>query len=139
MRLQPSSMLKFAFILGAIVDGVIAISWFLIASGLRIPNILNGYVGTGPDYRLAMYIAAMFMAGWSLLLAWGALNPVERKGLLLITSGFLILSVIFELFYLGDILGGSGFIFGATKRLLFGLLFIGAYVYSLKTEKRKRI
>ena len=132
-------MLKFAFILGAIVDGVIAISWFLIASGLRIPNILNGYVGTGPDYRLAMYIAAMFMAGWSLLLAWGALNPVERKGLLLITSGFLILSVIFELFYLGDILGGSGFIFGATKRLLFGLLFIGAYVYSLKTEKRKRI
>jgi hypothetical protein len=41
------------FIIGAIVDGAIAISWFLIAFGIRIPNILNGHVGTGPDYQLA--------------------------------------------------------------------------------------
>ena len=31
------------FILGAVVDGAIAVSWFLIASGARIPNILNAY------------------------------------------------------------------------------------------------
>ena len=62
-------MLRFMFILGAVIDGAIAVSWFLIASGLRIPNILNGYIGTGSDYQLAMYVGAMFMAGWTNLLA----------------------------------------------------------------------
>ena len=44
MKPDSNSMLKFAFILGAVVDGAIAVSWFLIASGVSIPNILNGYV-----------------------------------------------------------------------------------------------
>jgi hypothetical protein len=57
------------FILGAVVDGAIALSWFLIASGSPIPNILNGYTGTGSDYQLAMHVGAMFMAGWAILLA----------------------------------------------------------------------
>lgn len=42
MKISSNLMLKFMFILGAIVDGAIAVSWFLIASGLRISNILNG-------------------------------------------------------------------------------------------------
>ncbi len=71
MKISSNLLLKLMFILGAVVDGAIAVSWFLIASGLRIPNILNGYVGTGSDYQLAMYIGAMFMAGWTVLLAWG--------------------------------------------------------------------
>ena len=68
------------FILGAIVDGAIAVSWFLIASGWNIPNSLNGYIGTGTDYQLAMYVGAMFMSGWAVLLAWGAAKPIERRG-----------------------------------------------------------
>ena len=72
--MKANSMLKFMFILGAIIDGVIAVSWFLIASGWKIPNILNGYIGTGTDYQLAMYGAAMFMAAWTVLLVWGALK-----------------------------------------------------------------
>ena len=53
--MKANSMLKFMFIVGAVVDGAIAVSWFLIASGWKIPNILNGYIGTGSDYQLAMY------------------------------------------------------------------------------------
>ena len=64
-------MLKFMFIYGALLDGAISVSWFLIASGLKIPNILNGYMGSGADYQLAMYYGAMFMAGWTILLVWG--------------------------------------------------------------------
>lgn len=127
-------MLKFMFIFGAVLDGVIAVSWFLVASGLKIPNILNGHMGSGTDYQLAMYYAAMFMAGWTVLLAWGATKPVERRDLLLITSGFLFLSVIVELVYFENILKGSGFIFGVTKRLIVSLLFTVTYFYSLKTE-----
>jgi len=62
-------MLKFMFIIGAVVDGGITVSWFFIAFEWNIPNILNGYIGTGPDYQLAMYAGAVFMAGWSVLLA----------------------------------------------------------------------
>lgn len=124
------------FILGAVVDGAIAVSWFLIASGWEIPNILNGYIGAGTDYQLAMYIAAMFMTGWAILLAWGALKPIERRELLLITSGFLLLSIIIEFVLFSNMLGGAVFIFGVTKRLILGVLFTSAYLYSLKTQGR---
>ena len=134
--MKANSMLKFMFIVGAVVDGAIAVSWFLIASGWEMPNILNGYIGTGPDYQLAMYGGAMFMAGWTVLLAWGALKPIERRGLLLITSGFLLLSVIIEFIFFSNMLGGMGFVFGVTKRLFLSVLFTSAYFYSLKTEGR---
>lgn len=132
--MKVNSTLKFMFILGAVVDGAIAASWFLIASGWDIPNILNGYIGTGKDYQLAMYVGGMFMAGWSVLLAWGALKPVERRDLLLITSGFLFLSVIIEFVFFINMLGGAVFVFGVTKRLTLSVLFTLAYFYSFKTK-----
>ena len=128
-------MLKFMFIFGAVVDGAIAISWFLIASGSKIPNILNGFMGNGSDYQLAMYIGAMFMAGWTVLLAWGGIKPIERRDLLLITSGLLFLSVIVELVFFSNMLGGAGFIFGVSKRLFLGSLAAFIYFYSFKKEK----
>jgi hypothetical protein len=132
--MNANSILKFMFIIGAVIDGGIAISWVLIASGWKIPNILNGYIGAGMDYQLAMYVGAMFMAGWAVLLAWGALKPLERRGLLLITSGFLLLSVIIEFAFFGNVLGGTVFAFGVTKRLILSVLFTSAYFYSLETQ-----
>jgi len=76
----------------------------------------------------------MFMAGWAVLLAWGALKPIERKELLLITSLFLLLSVIIEIVFFSNMLGGAVFLFGVTKRLILSLLFTSAYFYSLKTQ-----
>jgi hypothetical protein len=106
----------------------------LIASGWKMPNILNGYIGSGPDYQLAMYVGAMFMAGWTVLLAWGAIKPIERRDLLLITSGFLVLSVIIEFVFFSNMLGGMVFVFGVTKRLILSVLFASAYFYSLKPK-----
>ena len=135
MRISSHSMLKSMFILGAVVDGAIAVSWFLIASGLRIPNILNGYIGTGSDYQLAMYVGAMLMAGWTALLAWGAIKPIERRDLLLITSMLLFLSVMLELVFFRDMLGGAGFVFGVAKRILLGVLATAIYLYSFKNQE----
>jgi hypothetical protein len=132
--MKVNSILKFMFILGAVVDGAIAVSWFLIASGWKIPNILNGYIGSGPDYQLAMYGGAMFMAGWTVLLAWGSLRPIERRDLLLITSGFLLLSVIIEFVFFSNFLGGTVFVFGVSKRLILSVLFSSAFFYSLKSK-----
>jgi hypothetical protein len=138
MKINSTSMLRLMFIIGAAVDGAIAVTWFLIASGSRIPNILNGYTGTGSDYQLAMYVAAMFMAGWTVLLAWGAINPVDRRDLLLITSLFLILSVIVEMIFFGDTLGGTGFILGATKRVLLSVVATVVYFYSFRNQENPR-
>jgi hypothetical protein len=123
------------FVLGAILDGANAIIWFLIAAGMNLPNILNGHTGSGADYRLAMFIGAMFLAGWTVILAWGALRPLERRGLLLITSVFLILSVIAELIFFGSMLTGTGFYLGVTKRTVIALLAASIYVYSFKPQR----
>lgn len=128
MKLGSASILKLMFIVGALVDGVIAVTWFLIASGAHIPNLLNGYTGNGPDYQLAMYVAAMFMTGWTILLIWGSIKPVDRRGLLLITSALLILAVIVEFAFYSDILGGGGFVFGVTKRVVLSTAALVAYL-----------
>lgn len=130
MKIQQK--LRLLFILGAIIDGTIAISWFLIASGWHIPNILNGYVGAGQGYQLAMYVGAMFMAGWAVILGWGALKPIERKDLLIITSVFLTLSVIFEFIFFKNMLGGVVFVFGVSKRLIISIFFAVAWLFSQK-------
>jgi hypothetical protein len=138
MKIRPTSMLRLMFISGAAVDGAIAVSWFLIASGADIPNILNGYTGTGSDYRLAMYVGAMFMAGWTVLLAWGAIKPVQRRDLLLITSMLLFLSVIVDFVFYGDMLGGGGFFFGVTKRVLLSVVATAVYFYSFRNQENPR-
>ena len=135
MKIGLKSLLRLMFILGAAVDGAIAVSWFLIASGAKIPNILNGYTGTGSDYQLAMYVGAMFMTGWTILLAWGAIKPVERRDLLLITSILLFLSVIVELVFYGDMLVGGGFVFGVTKRLVLSTVATAVYFNSIRNHK----
>ena len=139
MNINSNSMLKYMFILGVIVDGAIAISWFLIAFGSKIPNILNGYTGTGADYQLAMYAAAMFMAGWTVLLVWGAMKPIERRGLLLITSVLLLLSVIIEFVFFQDMLGGAGFVFGVSKRIFLAVLAAAIYFYSFQGKESEHI
>jgi len=131
-------MLKYMFIFGAILDGLVAVSWFLIASGFQIPNILNGHTGTGTDFQIAMYAAAMFMAGWTVLLAWGALKPLERRDLLLITGGLLILSVIFEPILFKSLRGEFWFIFGETKRTVLAIIAIAIYFYSFKNSENQK-
>ena len=135
MKISSVSALRLMFVLGAVVDGAIAVSWFLIASGLEIPNILNGYVGAGRDYQLAMYVAAMLMTAWTLLLAWGGIKPLERRDLLLITSALLLISVLVEVLLYRDILVGGGFVFGVTKRVVLSTVFIAAFFYSFRSQK----
>jgi hypothetical protein len=132
MKTNINSILKSVFILGAILDGGNAVSWFLIASGIEIPSILSGYIGSGQDYQFAMYIAAMFMASWTIILGWGAFDPIKRRDLLLIAAIYLLLSVIIEFVFYSHILGGGLFIFGVSKRLFLVVLFSFVYFYSMK-------
>ena len=122
--------LRLSFLIGGVADALVAVNWFLIASGVAIPNYMNGLVSGGQEYRFAMFIAALFMAGWSAILFWGWFEPMARRGLLLITAFLLLLSIILELVFYQSILGGSGFVFGAGVRLAVILKFSASYCYS---------
>jgi hypothetical protein len=133
MLSKSLQLLKLSFLIGAVADGVVSVNWFLIASGAEIPNLMCGLVDTGVEYRFAMYIAALFMAGWTAILAWGWFRPSERKGLLLITAVLLLVSIALELLFYRPILGGSGFIIGIVARLALATKFSFSYFYSRST------
>jgi hypothetical protein len=124
--------LKLSFIIGAIADFVVGINWFLISLGYGIPNLISSFRGAGTDYRFAMYISTMFMFGWTALLFWGYLKPLERRGLLIITAVLLSISIIIELVFYRNVLVGIGFISGIILRLLIIGKFSFSYFYSLK-------
>jgi hypothetical protein len=123
-------LLKLSFLIGIIADTIVAANWFLIAAGMELPNSLSGMVGRGEDYRFAMYISGIFMAGWAVILAWGRLKPFERKGLLLITAGLIFFSVVLDVVFYGQLLGGPGFALGVTMRTGLIILFSISLFYS---------
>ena len=127
-------LLKWSFLIGTVADAVVATNWFLIASGAEIPNMMCGLLGEGEDYRFAMYISALFMTGWTIILAWGWFRPFERKGLLLITAVLLLLSVALEVAFYRSILSGSGFLLGVVLRIALITKFSFSYFYSQEGE-----
>lgn len=124
--------LKLSFIIGTIADFTVGINWLFISIGYSIPNLISSFKGAGTDYRFAMYIGTMFMFGWTALLFWGYLKPLERRGLLIITAVLLSISIMIELLFYRNLLAGSGFIFGIILRLLIIGKFTFSYFYSLK-------
>ncbi|MBI1810958.1 MAG: hypothetical protein HY035_08205 [Nitrospirae bacterium] len=124
--------LKLSFIIGTIADFIVGINWLLISLGYSIPSLISSFKGAGTDYRFAMYIGTLFMFGWTVLLFWGYLKPLERRGLLIITAVLLLISIMIELLFYRNILVGIGFISGVILRLLLIAKFTFSYFYSLK-------
>ena len=132
MNSRKVQLLKLSFTIGTIADGIVAINWFVIASGISIPNMLSGYSESGIGYQFAMYIAAIFMTGWTVILFWGLQKPEERKDLLIITAVLLLISIILELIFFQEILIGTAFWIGVILRLLLIAKFSFSYFYSFQ-------
>ena len=78
-----TTMLRISFLVGAVTDGLAIIP-------MVFPRIGSALFGTdssklGAEYRYAMGIGASLMAGWTALLVWGAMNPIERRDILILT------------------------------------------------------
>jgi len=78
-----TTMLRISFLIGAITDGLAIIP-------MAFPRIGSALFGgdsaiLGAEYRYAMGIGASLMAGWTTLLLWGAINPIERRDILILT------------------------------------------------------
>ena len=78
---------KIMFIVGIILDGLCAVEMLTGAiMGDNSPFLGMAYSISGDtSYQYAMFIAGIFMLGWTALLFWGVFKPLERKEILIIT------------------------------------------------------
>ena len=90
-------LLQVAFIVGAVTDGLAVIPMLF----RRIGAALFGGDSSrnNMENRFACGIGAALMAGWTLLLLWGAASPIERRDILLLTvfpviSGIVLATVM---------------------------------------------
>jgi hypothetical protein len=90
-------LLRISFLVGAITDGLA----FITMTFPKIGSALFGGDSTklGAEYRYAMGIGSSLMAGWTGLLVWGAINPIERRDILILTlvpviTGIIVATVI---------------------------------------------
>ena len=81
---NPITWLRISYWTGAMADGIVALAMFTQAILAR-SSPLSHYVPETP-YRYAMGLAGSLMLGWTILLLWADRNPVERRGVLLITN-----------------------------------------------------
>ena len=77
-------LIRIAFLIGAITDGLAVLP-------LLSPRLAASLFGgdssraQSPQAHYALRIAAALMAGWTILLFWGAIEPFQRRDLLWIT------------------------------------------------------
>lgn len=73
---------RIAFLVAAVTDALALVPMLLP----RVGSALFGGDSSRatPEYRYAMNLAAALMAGWTVLLFWGAVQPIERRDVLLI-------------------------------------------------------
>jgi hypothetical protein len=128
-------VLKTAFLIGAVADGVIAIEWFLISLGLiNLPVHPSFFVGSGQDFRYVLSIGGLFMMGWALLLYWGSLLPIERRGVLLLTAALLFLATLSDGFIFGHLFSTKQIVLGTAVKLSLVILFAGSYWHSKRVH-----
>jgi hypothetical protein len=129
---DPVPLLKLSFLVGAVADFAVGVNWLLISLGYAVPNVVASFEGSGADYRFAMYICTLFMFGWTGILIWGYAEPLERRGLLIITASLLAVSIAVELLYFRHIISDTGLAFGVALRVLIISKFTFSYVYSIR-------
>jgi hypothetical protein len=90
-------LLQVAFIVGAITDGLAVIP--MLSRRIGAPLFGGDSTRNNMENRFAWGIGAALMAGWTLLLLWGAASPISRRDILLLTvfpviAGIVLATVI---------------------------------------------
>ncbi len=81
MQDRQAQLLRRAFLLGAITDGVALVP--MLVPGMAA--LLWGFTDTSGPYWFAMGYGASLMLGWTGLLIWAYQRPVERRGVAALT------------------------------------------------------
>ena len=90
-------LLQIAFLVGAVTDGLAVIP--MLSRRIGAALFKGDSSRSNPESRFAWGVGAALMAGWTLLLLWGAANPLARRDILLLTvfpviAGIVLATVI---------------------------------------------
>ena len=124
-------LIKLAYWLGIAADALWAV-------GLLVPQVfglLTGDPEFSPDLqtRLIMGMGGSLMTGWTLLLLWAVLKPVERRVVILLTA----FPVVFGMFVITliRILGGdTSSLWILVKTIILMIFMFTSYLLSAKME-----
>jgi hypothetical protein len=86
-------LMQIAFLAGAVTDGLAIIP--MLSCRVRAALFGGDPSRNSTEYRFAMTLGAALMAGWTLLLIWGAASPTERRDILLLTVFPVITGIVF--------------------------------------------
>jgi hypothetical protein len=77
-------IIKISYVVGIIADGF----WTIALFSPKVFSIITNNPNFAPERetRLIMGIAGSLMLGWTLLLIWAFLKPIERRFILLLTA-----------------------------------------------------
>jgi len=124
------------FWIGALFDALVAV-------GMLHPPLLAAALGVGPtptavDARAALAMAAALMVGWTALLLWGSLRPVERRGVLVLTVCPVIVGLALATLYAAweryvPLSGAAGV---WASQLLLAAIFLSGYRRASRLERR---
>ena len=124
-------VLKAAFLIGAVADGVIAIEWYLVSLGMiDLPVHPSFFVGSGQDFQFVLSIGGLFMMGWAFLLYWGSLRPLERRDVLLLTAVMLFIATLSDGIVFGHLFSTIQIVLGTSVKLSLVILFAASYWHS---------
>lgn len=133
---HPIRWLRISYWTGAIIDALACIP--LVHSGVWAA--LNHVPNFHPDwaFRYAQAFAAVFMAGWTVLLIWADRAPLERRGILVITVFPVVvgLNSVRYLLYLGGLVSEPFTPFGIILPVTLTVLFLFSYWNSLRSNAK---
>jgi len=86
-------LLRISFLIAAITDGLAVIPMVFPSIGSTIFGG-NSSRSSNAEYRFAMNIGASLMAGWTLLLIWGSLDPIGRRDILILTLIPVVIGIV---------------------------------------------
>jgi len=112
--MRPTSALRTFCWIGAAVDALAVVA---LLSPAVSRQMLGVDVPATAELLYAMRTGAALMLGWTLLLVWAALRPVERRGVVLLT----VLPVILGLMATEVVAVRGGFVPAANAAPLLGM------------------
>ncbi len=92
---NQTDIVRFAFYLGAVTDALALIPMLVPKTGALVLGVEPG--GPSPFEVSFQGTAVALMAGWTVLLVWGAQAPIERRHILLFTVVPVIIGIALSL------------------------------------------
>lgn len=126
-------LIRIAYWLGIAADALWAI-------GLFVPHVFGILIGD-PDFnpdsqlRTIMSIGGTLMTGWTILLIWAVIQPIERRFVILLTA-FLVVG-LFIVAFIRVLQGNSFEIWILIKNTVLFITMINSYILARKVAMEK--